>query len=235
MGERGGGSVDCGWPKGESGRLLPCVRRPRLFRSLLVTFSPLHTLFNALLSLPLLPCPLEWWPQVAVYRLGSLADKRLLFKVEVNAKENLLSGYALQVASPEPSGGGGGHDGSSFAVVVVEGGVKGLKRYKKLMLRRIDWTAPPSGEEEVEEEEEGGAGAGAGAGGGGGGGGRGRANYCRLVWEGSVKRSAFRRFRHEICPTAEAARAKLATAGVGHYFDLASSGQAIEDVDGEAA
>jgi len=33
--------------------------------------------------------------------------------------------------------------GSDFSLVVVEGCPKAMKRYAKLMLRRIDWTAAP--------------------------------------------------------------------------------------------
>jgi hypothetical protein len=45
---------------------------------------------------------------------------------------------------------------SAFSLVVVEGVPKALKRYHKLMLRRIDWTDTPTlpGQQEQEDEEE---------------------------------------------------------------------------------
>ena len=83
-------------------------------------------------------------------------------QVDVNARENRLSGVSVE------------H--SPFALVVVEGGVKGMKRYKKLMLHRIDWAA--DGGDADPDEEEGGAAAAA----------EPRPpNYCRLAWEGSAK------------------------------------------------
>lgn len=66
---------------------------------------------------------------------------------------------------------------SAFSLVVVEGVPKALKRYHKLMLRRIDWTEAPTapggqqGEGEAEEEDEGGPPADK------------PANSCHLVWE----------------------------------------------------
>ena len=104
---------------------------------------------------------------VAVYRCGSLADKRLLFKVDVNARENHLSGVSV--------------DHPAFGLVVVEGGAKGLKRYKKLMLSRIDWAkAGREEEEDGEDADEAGAA-------GGGGAGLNPANYCVLAWEGKAR------------------------------------------------
>ena len=67
----------------------------------------------------------------------------------------------------------------SFAVVVVEGGAKGVRRYEKLMLRRIDWNAPAD-DEDPEDAEDAGGGA------------RGGRNACRCVWKGAVPAPAFR-------------------------------------------
>jgi len=67
---------------------------------------------------------------------------------------------------------------SSFSLVVVEGVPKALKRYHKLMLRRINWAEAPAaaaaaaaagGEEEAEDEETDAADK--------------PANSCHLVWE----------------------------------------------------
>lgn len=52
-------------------------------------------------------------------------------------------------------------------------GKKGLKRYKALMLRRINWTESAEGTEQTEEEA---------------------ANSCHLVWEGSVQTPTFEGF-----------------------------------------
>ena len=40
----------------------------------------------------------------------------------------------------------------SFCIVIVEGGVKSVRRYEKLMMRRIDWNAQVDGENGAELE-----------------------------------------------------------------------------------
>jgi U4/U6 small nuclear ribonucleoprotein PRP3 len=93
-------------------------------------------------------------------------------------------------------------------VCPIEGVSKSLKRYSKLMLRRIDWNE--GREEEEEEAAE-----------------QGREpkepNQCVLVWQGSVVEPAFRRWRFESCRTVEAAKKLLVDAGVGHYWDTVAN------------
>ena len=69
-------------------------------------------------------------------------------QVDINAQENRLTGTAITV-----------EDG--FSLVVVEGSSKGIKRYGKLMLRRIDWN-PQRDDEDMEERPP---------------------NSCHLVWQ----------------------------------------------------
>ncbi|PHU14099.1 DNA-directed RNA polymerase II subunit 1 [Capsicum chinense] len=64
---------------------------------------------------------------VSVYKMNDLSHPLTLFKVDVNAQENCLTGCAVI--------------SEVISVVVVEGGKKSIKRYGKLMLRRIDWVA----------------------------------------------------------------------------------------------
>lgn len=73
--------------------------------------------------------------KIAVYKIGDLSKPQHRFKVQMNARENHMSGVAIAVPG-------------SFSVVVVEGGPKTLRRYEKLMLNRIQWK-----DEEVEEEQ----------------------------------------------------------------------------------
>jgi U4/U6 small nuclear ribonucleoprotein PRP3 len=144
--------------------------------------------------------------QVAVYKVGELATPQLKFKVEVNAKENHLTGMAVYLPG-------------SFAVVVVEGGPKTLRRYEKLMLRRIDWSGAgkKNGNEDDEEDEDDYEGGDQNN--------RGKPrNYCHLVWTGVVKENAFRgRFRTEEVRSEIAGRGILSAKGVGHYWDLAAA------------
>lgn len=138
---------------------------------------------------------------VSVYRIGNLSHPQARFKVDKNAQENRLTGCAVIT------------DGIS--VVVVEGGSKSIKRYGKLMLRRIDWARLVSDNGDGEEMEE-----------------DGNdhhnnnisnnkeVNKCVLVWQGSVARASFHRFSVHQCRTDSAARKIFADVGIPHYWDL---------------
>ncbi|XP_060175360.1 protein RDM16-like isoform X2 [Lycium barbarum] len=130
---------------------------------------------------------------VSVYKINDLSHPQTRFKVDVNAQENRLTGCAVI--------------SEGISVVVVEGGKKSIKRYGKLMLRRIDWAAAvkkedDEGEGEGEDEDK-------------------PLNKCVLVWQGSVAKSSFHRFFVHECRTEAAARKVFADAGVPHYWDLA--------------
>lgn len=127
---------------------------------------------------------------VSVYKINDLSHPKTRFKVDVNAQENRLTGCGVI------------SDGMS--VVVVEGGNKSIKRYGKLMLRRIDWASAVKNEDEGGDEDE-----------------DKPVNKCVLVWQGSVAKSSFSRFSVHECRTEAAARKVFYDAGVGHYWDLA--------------
>ncbi|KAK8629685.1 hypothetical protein V6N13_078518 [Hibiscus sabdariffa] len=126
---------------------------------------------------------------VSVYRINDLSHPKTRFKVDVNAQENRLTGCAVI------------SDGIS--VVVVEGGSKPIKRYGKLLLRRINWAEAVNENDDGDEDEEK------------------PPNKCVLVWQGSVAKSSFNKFWVHECITEAAARKVFADAGVGHYWDLA--------------
>ncbi|KAG9453811.1 hypothetical protein H6P81_006715 [Aristolochia fimbriata] len=125
---------------------------------------------------------------VSVYKINDLTHPQTRFKVDVNAQENRLTGCAVI------------SDGLS--VVVVEGGSKSIKRYGKLMLRRINWAAAVPSEDGEEKDEDA------------------PLNKCVLVWQGSVAKPSFNRFLVHQCRTEAAARKVFSDAGVGHYWDL---------------
>uniref|UniRef100_A0A7S3UEB9 Uncharacterized protein n=1 Tax=Picocystis salinarum TaxID=88271 RepID=A0A7S3UEB9_9CHLO len=64
---------------------------------------------------------------VAVFRIRRLDNPQHRFKVDVNARENRLTGVCLIT--------------SDMVLVVAEGVPKAIKRYSKLLLNRIDWNA----------------------------------------------------------------------------------------------
>lgn len=146
-----------------------------------------------------------------VFRVGRLTDPLHKFKVDVNAKENHMTGISLI--------------SDDFCVVVVEGVEKAIRRYTKLMMRRIDWSTAPlhaprgpggagggpngdvdMGEGEDEEDED-----------------SRPPNVCTLVWQGTVLRRAFSNFRSETVRSRAAARQLLEDAGVAHYWDAAAA------------
>ncbi|XP_024008256.1 protein RDM16 isoform X2 [Eutrema salsugineum] len=132
---------------------------------------------------------------VSVYKINKLSHPKARFKVEMNARQNKLTGCSVMT------------DGMS--VVVVEGKSKAIKRYGKLMLSRINWeeAVKKEGEEGEEEDEDGEE--------------NGGNNKCWLVWQGSVAKPSFHRFHVQECLTESAAKKVFTDAGVAHYWDLA--------------
>ncbi|XP_077226506.1 protein RDM16-like isoform X2 [Tasmannia lanceolata] len=128
---------------------------------------------------------------VSVYKINDLSHPQTRFKVDVNAQENRLTGCVVI--------------SDVISVVVVEGGSKPIKRYGKLMLKRINWAAAVANEEEEAENE------------------AAPINKCVLVWQGSIAKPSFNRFLVHQCRTESAARKVFSDAGVGHYWDLATN------------
>ncbi|CAL5210291.1 unnamed protein product [Lathyrus oleraceus] len=136
---------------------------------------------------------------VSLYRINDLSHPKARFRVDVNAQENRLTGCSVIC------------DGIS--VVVVEGGSKSIKRYGKLMLRRINWSDFSKEKEDDEDSDD-----------------DKPVNKCVLVWQGSIAKPSFNRFSVHDCITEAAARKVFVDAGVPHYWD-----QAVNYVDDEAA
>ncbi|GAB2286753.1 Protein rdm16 [Dionaea muscipula] len=129
---------------------------------------------------------------VSIYKVNDLSHPQNRFKVDVNAQENRLTGCVVIF--------------EGFSVVVVEGGTKSIKRYGKLMLKRINWSAKVENEEGEDDEDE-----------------DKPDNKCVLVWQGSVAKPSFNKFLVHECRTEAASRKIFNDAGVGHYWDLAAN------------
>ena len=73
-----------------------------------------------------------------------MSTRKLQFRVRVNAEQLSLTGAAVMW-----------HDTN---VVIVEGGPKNMKKFKRLMLHRITWpkkgSKPEAKDEEAEQEDE---------------------------------------------------------------------------------
>ncbi|KAF9361367.1 hypothetical protein BGX26_003879 [Mortierella sp. AD094] len=125
---------------------------------------------------------------VSLYRINDLSHPQKKFKVDKNAEQLGLTGIVLMYPT--------------FTIVVVEGGSKSINSYKKLMLRRIDWTDNTrlDGTEVSEGTID---------------------NKCLLVWEGQLRERQFKTFRFIKCRTDAQLKETLARFGVQHYWDQA--------------
>lgn len=65
-------------------------------------------------------------PRAQVFRVSRLEHGKHLYKVEVNATENRLTGVCVTTRA-------------GTNAVVVEGDSKGMRRFHRLMMHRIDW------------------------------------------------------------------------------------------------
>ncbi|EWM24781.1 u4 u6 small nuclear ribonucleoprotein prp3, partial [Nannochloropsis gaditana] len=151
--------------------------------------------------------------EVALFRVRQLHSPKIRYKIDVNAQQSGLSGAVLTCRDPAF-----GEEG--MHLVVVEGGPRSVRRFVKLMTRRIKWRAQQEGgggqegegeeeEEEEEEEEDGGEDLGERGGG-----------ICELVWRGVVAKPSFAGFKFQECRTLTTARKVFEGKGVAHYADM---------------
>ncbi|XP_030372434.1 U4/U6 small nuclear ribonucleoprotein Prp3 isoform X2 [Scaptodrosophila lebanonensis] len=130
---------------------------------------------------------------VSVYRIRDLQDNQSKkFKVETNAKQLQMTGSVALFRD--------------CCVVVVEGGPKQQKKYRRLMLHRIKW------EEDIVKGNDG----------------QDVPNSCVLVWEGTSQRRHFGEIKFKIFPMEKMAREFFQKHQVEHYWDLAYSGAVLE-------
>ncbi|CAG8645433.1 16052_t:CDS:2, partial [Acaulospora morrowiae] len=133
---------------------------------------------------------------ICVFKVNDLSHPKMKFKVDTNAQQLGLTGTVI--INP------------NFAVIIVEGGPKAIKSYKKLMLRRIDWSdttrlGEASGDQATEEQMV-----------------PVKKNKCSLIWEGEVKEHRFKGFWFKTCLTEKMARDYLKKHKGEHYWDLAA-------------
>ncbi|KAG8449862.1 hypothetical protein GDO86_016511 [Hymenochirus boettgeri] len=140
---------------------------------------------------------------VTVYSIRNLSNPSKKFKIEANANQLYLTGVVVL------------H--KDVNVVVVEGGPKAQKKFKRLMLNRIKWdeqttNAKTNGDESDEESVT-------------------KTNKCSLVWEGTAKERSFGDMKFKQCPTENMAREHFKKHGAEHYWDLALSRSVLETAD----
>ena len=143
---------------------------------------------------------------ILVFKIDSLANGQHRYKIGMNATQNGLNGVCLM----HPK----------FCLVIVEGGEHSINNYKKLMLRRIDWTESlPSREKDTAQgqavrewlkgEDE-----------------KGQlkdltANKCVLVFEGEVKAQTFKKWGSKVCEADQDAREFLAVRKMDNFWTQA--------------
>ncbi|KAK9450012.1 pre-mRNA processing factor 3-domain-containing protein [Limtongia smithiae] len=149
----------------------------------------------------------------AAFRISNLSSPQHFFKINVNARELELKGVC--VTNPK------------FNVIVVEGGLRAITLYKKLLLNRMDWTAASN--ETTADKVVSSPSAGDGS--------DGAAssaplissaadwsaNKCEVIWEGELKQHQFRWWNTRNTKTEAEAREILDKQQVGHFWNLAKN------------
>jgi len=133
--------------------------------------------------------------QVLVFKIKDLANKRHLFKIDMNAQQFHLTGCC--VTCPGIAN-----------IVIVEGGPRAIKRYKKLMTRRIKWTEDQKDDDDDDDDDDEEVTAPK------------LQDHCVLIWEGVVKTRNFKNWKVTHARTEQEARKTLIDRGGEHYWEM---------------
>ncbi|XP_070767828.1 U4/U6 small nuclear ribonucleoprotein Prp3 [Enoplosus armatus] len=137
---------------------------------------------------------------IAVYRIRNLQNPAKKFKVEANANQLYLTGTVVLHRDVN--------------LVVVEGGPKSQKKFKRLMMHRIKWEEHNSKRDDPDGDDD-----------------TKRNNKCYLIWEGTAKERSFGEMKFKQCPTENMAREHFKKHGTEHYWDLALSKSVLDSTD----
>lgn len=119
-----------------------------------------------------------------VFKVGNLDPPQWKFKVFKNAQQLELTGCIIYYAGCN--------------LIIAEGKAASVRRYKKLLMERINWSVAPEGYDGDVDE-----------------------NCCRLIWEGNVAERAFYRFEGKTMESELDAKEYLERRGLEHYWKLA--------------
>merc|ERR1712048_1321814 len=134
---------------------------------------------------------------VLVFKIKDLANKRHLFKIDMNAQQFHLTGCCI------------GCPGVAN-IVIVEGGPRASKRYKKLMTRRIKWTEDQTKDDDDDDNSDDEENVTAPK----------LQDHCVLIWEGVVKQRNFKNWKVTHARSEAEARKTLADRGSEHYWEM---------------
>lgn len=133
--------------------------------------------------------------QVLVFKIKDLANKRHLFKIDMNAQQFHLTGCCISCTGVAN-------------IVIVEGGPRAVKRYKKLMVRRIKWTEDQKDDDDDDDDDDEEVTAPK------------LQDHCVLVWEGVVKARNFKNWKVTHARSEHEARKTLGDRGAEHYWEM---------------
>ncbi|KAM7522892.1 hypothetical protein LguiA_012794 [Lonicera macranthoides] len=129
---------------------------------------------------------------VSVYRINDLSDEELSVEIYNYAFGYLLAGCMVRLK-----------DG--FSMLVVSGKQNGIAKFRRLMLKCINWAALQKSQNTVDEESKK----------------KNEVNKCVLLWEGSVAKASFKWFNEYKCKTEAEAHQVFMDAGIADYWELA--------------
>uniref|UniRef100_A0A0K0DUQ7 U4/U6 small nuclear ribonucleoprotein Prp3 n=1 Tax=Strongyloides stercoralis TaxID=6248 RepID=A0A0K0DUQ7_STRER len=129
---------------------------------------------------------------VSIYKVKSLQNPSKKYKVETNAKQCQMTGIVICT--------------ENFSIVVVEGGPKQQKYYKRLMLHRIKWNEEEIGESSSDTKDVPSSS-------------KVNLNDCNLIWEGVVLKRNFIGMKTIFAENPKQARDLLEKHKVAHYWD----------------
>merc|ERR1711976_317845 len=132
---------------------------------------------------------------VLVFKLKDLNNKRHLFEIDMNAQQFHLTGCCISCPGVAN-------------IVIVEGGPRAIKRYKKLMTRRIKWAEDQKDDDDDEEDDDDEVTAPK------------LQDHCVLIWEGVVKMRIFKNWKVTHARSEAEARKTLADRGGEHYWEM---------------
>jgi U4/U6 small nuclear ribonucleoprotein PRP3 len=145
---------------------------------------------------------------MCVFKINTLSYGKHRYQIDQNAKQLALLG--VTIFNPD------------LNLVIVEGGLFSITKFKKLMLQRINWqdNAPPTdiqAEKQASDprwlqpmDEQGNLKDHS-------------TNKCTLIFEGEVKQNSFRKWGSKMCETAGEARELLARSKLDSLWALAKS------------
>lgn len=161
--------------------------------------------------------------RLAVFKVEKLTEAKLKFKIEMNAQQFHMGGFCLiadQTMAPDLPN-----------LVIVEGGPRAIKRFKRLMLRRIDWSfkgaiQAKEGEEnkeddkmEVDSDEEDKVKVS-------------KDKKCHLIWEGVQRKKTFEKWRIVDIRSENEAKRLLGDKGCEQFWHMVTTFNA-ERAEGE--